>query len=81
MSTNIAPKQGATEETPPKRHYMGQILQGQMLCPDSRQDKCRILPRGKRRKKTTVEMATATPRASSTKKVRCREDTAGEGGE
>jgi len=81
ISTNIASKQETTEEMPPKRHCMRQMLRGQMLCPCLRKDKCRVLPPGKWRKKNSVELAPETPRARATKEVRCREETAGEGRE
>jgi len=81
ISTNIAPKQETTEETPPKRYPMGQMLRGQMFCPCPRKNNRRVLPPGKRQRKNSIEMAPETPQARATKEVRCRADTAGQGGE
>jgi len=65
----------------PERHHVGQMLRGRMICPCPRENKRRVLPPGKRRKKNSVEMAPETPRARATKEVRCREDPAGEAAE
>jgi len=80
ISTNIVQKQETREEMRPERHCVGQMLRGQMFCPCPRKNKPRVLPTGKWRKKDSVKMAPESPRARTTKSVRCREDTAGERG-
>jgi len=52
-----------------------------MLRTCAREDQSGVLPPGKRRQETPLKMASETPRAGTTKEIRCREDTAGEGGE
>ena len=46
ISTNIAPKQETTEETPPEGYRVGQMLRGQVLCPYPRKNKRGVLATG-----------------------------------
>jgi len=52
-----------------------------MLRTCAREDQSGVLPSGEWREETPLKMAAETPRAGTTKQIRCREDTAGEGGE
>ena len=79
ISTGIAPEQKTAEETPWAERDMVQMLRRQMLRTGAREDQSRVLPPGKRREETPLKMASKTPRAGTTKEIRCREDTAGGG--
>ena len=79
ISTCIAPEQKTSEETPWAERDMVRILRRQMLRTCAREDQSGILSPGKRRQETPLKMASETPRARTTKEVRCREDTAGGG--
>jgi len=81
ISTGIAPEQKATEETPWPNCDMVQMLRRQMLRPCTGKDQSWVLPPGKRRKETPLEMAQTAPGAGTRKEVWWCEDTAGEGGE
>jgi len=81
ISTGIAPEQKPTEETPWAERDMVRMLRRQMLRTCAREDQSGILSPGKRREETPLKMASETPRARTTKDIRCREDTAGVGGE
>jgi len=58
---------------------MVRMLRRQMLRTCAREDQSGILSPGKRRPETPLKMASETPRARTTKEIRCREDTAGGG--
>jgi len=60
---------------------MVRMLRRQMLCTCAREDQSGVLPAGKRQEETPLKMVMETPRAGTTKEIRCREDTEGEGGE
>jgi len=79
ISTDIAPEQKTTEETPWAERHMVRMLQQEMLRTCAREDQSGILSPGKRREKTPLKMASETPRARKTKEMRCSEDTAGGG--
>jgi len=81
IRTGIAPEQKTTEETPWGERDMVQMLRRQMLRTCAREDQSGVLSPGKRRKETPLKMASETPRARTRKEIRCREDTAGRGGE
>jgi len=81
LSTGIAPEQETAMETPWAERDMVQMLPRQMLGTCAREDQSGVLPSGKRREETPLKMASETPRAGTTKEIRCGEDTAGEGGE
>jgi len=81
ISTGIALEQKTTEETPWAERDMVRMLRRQMLRICAREDQSRILSPRKRRQETPLKMASETRRAGTTKEIRCREDTAGEGGE
>jgi len=52
-----------------------------MLRTCAREDQSGVLHPGKRREKTPLKMASETPRAGTTKEIRCSEDTTEDGGE
>jgi len=81
ISTGIAPEQKTAEETPRAEPDMVQMLRRQMLRTCAREDQSGILSPGKRPEETPLKMASETPGARTAKEIRCREDTAGEGGE
>jgi len=81
ISTGIALEQKTTEETPWAERDMVRMLRRQMLRTCAREDQSGILPTGKWRQETPPKMASEKPRAGTTKEIRCRDDTAGEGGE
>jgi len=81
ISTGIAPEQKTAEETTRAERDMVRMLRRQMLRTCAREDQSGILSPGKRREETPLKMASETPRARTTKEIRGREDTAGEGGE
>jgi len=81
ISTGVAPEQKTTEKTPSAERDMVRMLRRQMLRTCARKDQGGILSPGKGRQETPLRMASETPRAGTTKEIRCREDTAGEGGE
>jgi len=58
---------------------MVRMLRRQMLRTCAREDQSGILSPGKRRQETPLKVASETPRARTTKQIRCREDTAGGG--
>jgi len=79
ISTSMALEQKTTEETPWAERDMVRMLRRQMLRTCAREDQSGILSPGKRREETPLKMASETPRAGTTKEIRWREDTAGEG--
>jgi len=81
ISTGIAPEQKTTKKTPRTERDMVRMLRRQMLRPCAREDQSGILSARKRREETPLKMASETPGARTTTEIRCREDTAGEGGE
>jgi len=81
ISTGIAPEQKTTEETPWTNGDMVRMLRRQVLRTCAGKDQRGILSPRKWRKETSHEMAQMTPGAGTAKKIRYREDTAGEGGE
>jgi len=81
ISTGIAPEQKTAEETPRAELDMVRMLRRQMLRTCAREDQSGILPGRKRREETPLKMASETPRAGTTKEIRCHEDTAGGAGE
>jgi len=81
ISTGIAPEEKTTEERPWAERDIVRMLRRQVLRACAREDQSGILSPGKRRQETPLKMVAETPRAGTTKEVRCREDMAGEGGE
>jgi len=81
ISTGIAPEQKTAEETPWAERDMVRMLRRQMLRTCAREDQSGVLSPGKRREETPLKMTPETPQAGTTKEIRCREDTAGEGRE
>jgi len=81
ISTGMAPGQKTAEETPWAERDMVRMLRQQMLRTCAREDQRGVLPPGKQREETPLKMAWETPRAGTTKGIRRREETAGEGGE
>jgi len=81
ISTAIALEQKTAQETPCTEREMVRMRQQQMLRTCASEDQSGVLPPGKRREETPLKMVSETPRARTTKEIRCREDTAGEGGE
>jgi len=51
-----------------------------MFRPHPEKNKCGILPPGKWRKKTSIDMTQTTPETGTKKEIRCHGDTAREGG-
>ena len=81
ISTGIAPEQKSAEETPGAKRDMVRMLRRQMLRTCAREDQSGVVPPGKRQEETPLLMALKKPRAGTTKEMRGRENTAGEGGE
>jgi len=81
ISTGIAPEQETAEEATWAERDMVRMLRRQMLRTCAREDQSGILSPRKRREETPLKMASKTPRARTTKEIRCCEDTAGEGRE
>ena len=81
ISTGIAPEQKTTEEMPWPERDMIRMLRRQMLRTCAREDQSGTLSTGRRHEETPLKMASETPGTRTTKEIRCREDTAGEGGE
>ena len=81
ISTGIALEQEKAEEGPRADRDMVQMLRRQMLRTCAREDPSWVLPLGKRREETPLEMAPTTPRTRTRKEFRGRQDPTGEGGE
>ena len=79
ISTGIAPEQKTTEETPWAERHMVRMLRRLMLRTCAREDQSGILSPGEWRQESPLKMASETPRARTTKAIRCPEHTAGGG--